>query len=75
MQETLDNAISAIFGQKRTIEKSPVSTGPAPVRSNVIESLANEFRAFKEAAKTGDWAVFGEKLKAVESKIRQLSEQ
>lgn len=76
MEDTLDKAITRIFGLKQEEKpKTPVPDDMPPVEANVkelIEKANNAFEKAKEAQQSGDWAGYGTYLKELEDALRAL---
>lgn len=75
MAETLDQALSAIFGGRKLAAVSVPA--PSERQSLSIQDLAKEaemvFERAKGLQKQGDWAGYGEQLKKLEQLIRQMA--
>lgn len=75
MEESLELALSALFGARRA---SPaVSSVPATTQKSSLQDLAKEaeqvFERAKSLQKQGDWAGYGEQLKKLEQLLRQMA--
>ncbi len=72
MEETLDNALTAIFGSK-----IPEVVVPKPGEEILAEDLTSEalnaYNRAQEALKAGDFAKFGEELKKLEEILNRLA--
>ena len=75
MEETLEQALTSLFGSRRT-GLAP-TTMPTPSQKISVQDLAKEAEQVFERAKTmqkqGDWAGYGENLKKLEQILKQMT--
>jgi uncharacterized membrane protein (UPF0182 family) len=81
MEPTLDAAIARIFGGSSTPSPevaAPSSTAPSGTVSadarRLINQATQQFRRAKEAQRNGDWAEYGDQLRALEQTLKQLQQ-
>lgn len=77
MEETLDKALSVIFGEAPpTVPEVPQA--PGGIEAGTVEELikaANElFQKAQEASRNGNWAQYGEYLAQLENVLRKMEE-
>ena len=79
MEPTLDGAFASLFGGAAAPQPeiaAPSPTAPtAKTPSNVkalVDQAIGQFQRAKEAQRNGDWAAYGEQLKALEKTLNQL---
>ncbi len=75
MEETLEQALTTLFGSRRA---GPGPTAiPTPTQKISIQDLAKEaeqvFERAKSMQKQGDWAGYGESLKKLEHLLKQMT--
>jgi len=76
MRPTLESAIAGLFGEKTaspTAEKSPGAETKIP--DNLVQQARNVYQQAQAAAKAGNWAEYGEKIKELESILDQLNQE
>ncbi len=83
MRETLEEAIAALVGEAppTVAEGEPPGEGASPGGTDVSADIAElvrqankHYQRAQEARVEGDWARFGEELKALEEVLRQLEQ-
>lgn len=82
MEPSLEEAIARLFGQQAPAPSTePAKTGPIapspPVPAGLLEivrSAQDHYARAQEALRSGDWARYGEELKAMESDLKRLAE-
>jgi uncharacterized membrane protein (UPF0182 family) len=82
MEPTLDLALARIYGTPGLAGRPSPEAGQGPTTAEgvptLVAQLAREarehFAQAGEALKAGDWARYGEKLKAVEETLQRLVE-
>ena len=76
MEETLEQALNAIFGGRRTAPTSSSAISTSTHRLS-IQDIAKEaeqvFERAKSLQKQGDWAGYGESLKKLEQLLKQMA--
>lgn len=76
MEETLEQALNAIFGGRRTAPTSSSAISTSTHRLS-IQDIAKEaeqvFEHAKSLQKQGDWAGYGESLKKLEQLLKQMA--
>ena len=77
MEETLPEALAALFKESATVAGLPVPAGPSPsgpTDERARQALADYDRAL-DRLKAGDWAGFGAELDALRPLLEELSRQ
>ncbi|NQY74206.1 MAG: UPF0182 family protein, partial [Candidatus Margulisbacteria bacterium] len=78
MKENLYTAISSVFdgaqfeSSEDDTNKLSSSSKPTGSLKAIVHTLRQHFNAFKQAAKSNDWALFGKKLGQVDDSIKKL---
>jgi uncharacterized membrane protein (UPF0182 family) len=76
MEETLDAALSRIFGEVRVSEETmPVSAAQpaaAPERRDLASLAREHFDRAMKAQREGDWALYGEEIRKLGEVIRKM---
>jgi uncharacterized membrane protein (UPF0182 family) len=77
MDETLDGALAAIFGQSGLTEvKAPIAAGTvATPEANLPAQAREHFERAMKAQREGDWALYGEEIKKLGEVIGRMSKQ
>ncbi|MFQ5508999.1 MAG: UPF0182 family protein [Leptospirillia bacterium] len=80
MEPNLEAALAKIFGgtgRSREAAAAAAAAGAPPPAPLTIEQLASEaaevFEAAQKAQQEGDWATYGERLKELESVLREMN--
>jgi hypothetical protein len=77
MEETLPQALAALFKETAPVAALPALAGPSaagPANARAREALAHYDRAI-DRLKAGDWAGFGAELDAMRPLLEELSRQ
>jgi hypothetical protein len=74
MEENLDTALAAIFGAKLPEPVVP-EVGEEVIGEDLVSEALRTYNRMQEALKAGDWALFGEELKALEEILNRLKEE
>jgi uncharacterized protein len=78
MQETLDSALTQLFGgssRPRTLPTPDLGTGPAPTDSGfraLVGEASKRYEAALQAQRDIDWARYGEEFKRLGEVLKQL---
>ncbi|MCX5809265.1 MAG: UPF0182 family protein, partial [Proteobacteria bacterium] len=79
MEENLEQALSALFGNRKTAPTGGVATAVTTTKKASVQDLAKEaaqvFERVKGLQKQGDWAGYGEQLKKLEQILKQMAGQ
>ncbi|MFH7241663.1 MAG: UPF0182 family protein [Spirulina sp.] len=78
MQETLDQALEAIFGATRPapVPVDPAAPPPTPTDlSGLIQAALSAYQEGQTALQQGDWQRYGQAQQRLEDLLQQLSEQ
>ena len=73
MRPTLEEALSALFGNQPSPQIAPPST-PVDVDSNLIQQAADAFERAETAQREGNWAEYGRYQQQLKEIIQQLQE-
>ncbi len=74
MEEDLDTALAAIFGAEVPEPVVPI-VGEEVVGEDLVSGALLAYNRAQEALKAGNWAEFGEQLKALEEILNRLNEE
>jgi uncharacterized membrane protein (UPF0182 family) len=76
MEETLDAALSRIFGELRVSEETlPVPAmrpAAAPVQKGFASQALQHYERAMRAQREGDWALYGEEIRKLGEAIRKM---
>ena len=71
MEESLEQALAAIFGEKKSQQPTPVTKTEVP--SSLAKSALETYRKAQQAAKEGNWADFGRYQQELEKILQQMN--
>ena len=76
MEETLDAALSRIFGEVRvsdeTVSVPLARPAAAPEKTGLVSQAREHFDRAMEAQREGDWALYGEEIRKLGEVIRKM---
>jgi uncharacterized membrane protein (UPF0182 family) len=78
MQENLEGALAATFGERPVIASQPdaaASALPFSTQREKLRSALSHFERGQDALRKGDWAGYGKELKEVETILRELAQK
>ena len=89
MEPTLEEALAKVVGASIKVPSSRVSGRPAAERptaapptgppdeeiQRLVNQAASQIDAAEQAQRTGDWATYGEQLKALKATLKELKER
>jgi uncharacterized protein len=78
MQENLEEALAAAFGERPVIASRPetaASALPPSTQRDKLRSALDHFERAQDFLRKGDWAGYGKELKVVETLLRELAQK
>jgi len=78
MQENLDGALAATFGERPVIASQPEAAAlpvPLSTQREKLRSALSHFERAQDALRKGDWAGYGKELKEVEIILKELDQK
>jgi hypothetical protein len=81
MEESLEEALQVVFGGTRAIargEETPAmgeseASGISPALADLIRAAREHYDAAQEALRQGDWATYGQELKALKEVLDEMA--
>ncbi len=81
MEPSLEAALASLFGGRAPAAPQPAAAGAAPSGppgpadvAGLIQSIRQHYSAAQEAARAGNWAKYGDELKAMDQDLSRLEQ-